>query len=174
MSDDEKSVLSPTWYLAALALALVGWVVGVAVAGSAWDNVRNATVTSANQPLAARGASVAVFTDILQSGRQIICRSQEPGHRARRVPAAPLSLSIEDDGTTWHLIAFEPKGRDNMALSCRPKDHSADNALYAFSAVDGFLTRANLGNTIIQAMMLAALATAVTVFLRRRRELRSR
>ena len=69
MSNDPKPVLSPAWYLGALALALVGWVVGVAVAGGAWDTVRAASVSSANQPISAAGSSVAAFTDVLQAGR---------------------------------------------------------------------------------------------------------
>ena len=172
MSDDKKP-LSPAWYLAALALALVGWVVGVAVAGGAWDTVRNASVTSANGPLSASGASVAVFTDVLQSGRRIVCRSSEPGHASRRLPTAPLALTIDDDGTTWHLIAFEPKGRDAMTISCLPTDRQADNAQYAFAEVDGFLTRANAGNNIIKGAFVGSLATAIAILLRRRRELRA-
>lgn len=173
MSEDEKSALSPAWYLAALALALVGWVVGVAVAGSAWDTVRATTVTSANDPLSASGSSVAVFTDVLQTGRKIVCSSTEPGRRARQVPPAPLPLSIDDDGTTWHLIAFEPKGRAAMTLECRPQDRQADNAQYAFSRVDGFLQKARIGNAIILAAMAGSLGTAVAILLRRRRELRA-
>jgi hypothetical protein len=174
MSDDRKSPLNPAWYLVPLALALIGWVIGVAVAGGAWDTVRSASVTSANQPLSAQGESVAAFTDVLQTGRQIVCRSQEPGRSPQQIPAAPLAFSIEDDGTTWHLVAFEPKGRADMTLSCRPKDHSADNAQYAFAVVDGFLRRASIGNTIIRASMLAAFGSAAWIFIRRRRQLRAR
>lgn len=174
MSDDTSSPLNPAWYLAALALALVGWVIGVAVAGGAWDSVRSASVTSANQPLSAAGASVAVFTDVLQTGRRIICHSSEPGHRSQQLPTSPLDLTIDDDGTTWHLVAFEPKGRDNMTLSCGPQDRQADNAQYAFARVDGFLRQARIGNGIILAGMLGAAATATTIFLKRRRQLRER
>jgi hypothetical protein len=173
MSDDVKPVLSPAWYLAALALALVGWVVGVAIAGGAWDTVRAATVTSANQPVLARGSSVAAFTDVLQTGRKIVCTSTEPGHAPRQLPPAPLPLAIEDDGTTWHLIAFEPKGRDAMTLDCRPKDRQADNAQYAFATVDGFLRRARIGNVIIIGAMIGSVGTAIAILLRRRRELRA-
>jgi len=171
--DDVKSAPSPAWYLAALALALIGWVVGVAVAGGAWDTVRATTVSSSNQPLSANGSSVAAFTDVLQAGRTIVCLSTEPGHRPRQVPPAPLPLAIDDDGTTWHLIAFEPKGRAAMTLSCGPKDRQADNAQYAFAKVDGFLPRARIGNVIIVAAMLGSIATAVAILLRRRRELRA-
>jgi hypothetical protein len=173
MSNDEKSVLSPAWYLTALALALVGWVVGVAVAGGAWDQVRAASVSSANQAVSAKGSSVAAFTDVLQTGRRIVCHSSEPGRPAQQLPAAPLPLAIDDDGTTWHLIAFEPKARDNMSLSCRPEDRQADNAQYAFATVDGFLRRARIGNIIIIASMIGSLGTAVAILLRRRRELRA-
>jgi hypothetical protein len=171
MSDDNSPVLNPAWYLAALALALIGWVVGVAVAGNAWDTVRTASISSANQPLSANGASVAVFTDVLQTGRRIVCRSAEPGHRSQQVPPSPLDLTIDDDGTTWHLVAFEPKGRDDMTLSCGPQDHQADNAQYAFARVDGFLHRARIGNGIVLVGMIGAVAMATTLFLKRRRQL---
>lgn len=170
--DDEKSALSPAWYLAALALALIGWVVGIAVAGGAWDTVRAASVTSSNEPISADGSSVAAFTDVLQTGRTIVCLSTEPGRRPHQIPPAPLPLAIDDDGTTWHLIAFEPKGRAAMTLSCGPKDRQADNAQYAFARIDGFLQRARIGNVIIVAAMVGSLATAVAILLRRRRELR--
>jgi hypothetical protein len=173
MSDDDvKSAISPAWYLAALALALTGWVVGVAVAGGAWDTVRSTTVTSSNEPISANGSSVAAFTDVLQTGRTIVCLSSEPGRRPRQVPPAPLPLAIDDDGTTWHLIAFEPKGRAAMTLSCGPKDRQADKAQNAFAKVDGFLQRARIGNVIIVAAMFGSVATAVAILIRRRRELR--
>ena len=174
MSTEKRALLSPTWYLAALTLAVVGWIVGVVVAGGAWDAVRGASVTSANQPLSAQGTSVAVFTDVLQPGRQVSCRSREPGLRSQRIPAAPLPFSIEDDGTTWHLVAFEPEGRNNMTLSCQPKDHRADNAQYAFATVDGFVRRAQIGNSIIKASLLGAFVGAAVIFVRRRRQLRAR
>lgn len=166
--------LSPVWYLAALALALVAWVGGVSVAGSAWSTVRGATVSSINRPLAARGESVAVFTDVVQAGRQIICRSREPGHASSVIPPAPLTLAIDDEGTTWHLIAFEPHGRDGVTVSCRPKDRQADNAEYASAAVDGFLQRAGLGNVIIWTGMGVAFVAATSIWFRRRRQLLTR
>lgn len=162
---------SPLWYLAALALALASWIIGVAVAGGAWDAVRNAPITSANQALQAKGESIAVFTDVVQAERRITCsmvdvvRDAEPDP----IPAAPIALTVEDDGATWNLVAFEPEGRDNVTVSCAPADKGVDNAQYAYAAVDGFLERARAGNIVILGGFLGGIILTILVFMRRRR-----
>ncbi|HJR90697.1 MAG TPA: hypothetical protein VJ782_11120 [Aeromicrobium sp.] len=162
---------SPLWYLAALALTLVGWIVGVAVAGGAWDAVRSAPITSANQALQAKGESIAVFTDVVQADRHITCslvdvvRDAEP----EPIPPAPIALTVDDDGATWNLVAFEPEGRDNVTVTCTPKDKRVDNAQYAYAAVDGFVERARAGNFVILGGFVGGIVMAIVVFAKRRR-----
>lgn len=168
VSDDE---VSPLWYLATVALALIGWMVGVAVAGSAWDTVRTASISSANEPLQADGASVAVFTDVVQSNRLITCSAKHPRGGARLIQAAPIALTVDDDGETWHLIALEPDGSDNLSITCAPKDRLPDNAQYAFAIVDGFSRRVTIGSVIIVSTIAGAIVGAGVVFWRRRKQL---
>jgi hypothetical protein len=164
---------SPLWYLAALALTLIGWIVGVAVAGGAWDAVRSAPITSANQALQAKGESIAVFTDVVQADRYITCsmvdvvRDAEP----EPIPPAPIALTVEDDGATWNLVAFEPEGRDNVTVTCAPRDKRVDNAQYAYAAVDGFVERARAGNLVILGGFVGGIVLAIVVFAKRRRSL---
>ena len=167
----EKPQPSPLWYLAALALTLAGWIVGVAIAGGAWDAVRHAPITSANQALQAEGESIAVFTDVVQAERDITCsmvdvvRDAEP----EPIPPAPIALTVDDDGTTWNLVAFQPDGRDNVTVSCAPKDKQVDNAQYAYAAVDGFIERARAGNLVIIGGFASGIVLSIVVFAKRRR-----
>lgn len=164
-----RKPISGLWYLAALLLATIGWNVGVAVAGGAWDTVREATITSVNQRLDAEGSSVAVFTDALQVDFASECswRSGASG-RGRRMAPAPLALSVDDDGRSWQLIAFEPKGHDGMEVRCHPTRGRTGNAQYAYAVVDGFNRRAMIGNAITLASLLVALILAMAVFVLRR------
>jgi hypothetical protein len=167
----DKPPPSPLWYLGALAITLASWVVGVAVAGGAWDAVRSAPITSANQALQAKGESIAVFTDVLQTERRITCsmvdvvRDAEP----EPIPPAPIALTVDDDGSTWNLVAFAPEGRDNVTIACTPRDRRVDNAQYAYAAVDGFIERARTGNFVILGGFLGGVALAILVFVLRRR-----
>ena len=162
---------SPLWYLAALALTLVGWIVGVAVAGGAWDAVRSAPITSANQALQAKGESIAVFTDVVQADRHITCSLVDVVRDAKPepIPPAPIALTVDDDGATWNLVAFEPEGRDNVTVTCTPKDKRVDNAQYAYAAVDGFVERARAGNFVILGGFVGGIVLAIVVFAKRRR-----
>lgn len=170
---EQPRPLSALWYLFALLLALIGWNVGVAVAGGAWDSVRAAPITSANQPLSAHGASVAVFTDVVQVDRTITCHwKRAVDGSVHAIAPAPIALTVDDDGTTWHLIGFEPKGVDGMDVSCAPKDKGPDTSQYAYAIVDGFDERAMTGNVIILVTLLASFGIATVTFFRRRRQLR--
>lgn len=162
--------ISGLWYLGALCLALVGWNVGVAIAGGAWNHVRQAPITSANQPLDAAGSSVAVFTDVMQADLGIACswRLGASGE-SRPMAPAPLALTVNDDGLNWQLIAFEPDGHDDMEVRCHPTRGRTDNAQYAYAVVEGFNSRARLGNAITLASLALAAATATLIFVLRRR-----
>lgn len=166
---NDRKRISGLWYLGALFVALIGWNVGVAVAGGAWNAVRDAPITSANQALDARGSSVAVFTDVLQVDLAIACRWSTTSSGAHRMPPAPVPLTVDDDGLTWQLIAFEPKGRNDMTVRCKPTRGRTDNAQYAYAVVDGFTSRANIGNLITLGSLLLGVGAAIAIYLQRRR-----
>lgn len=172
---DKSRPPSPLWYLAAVALTLAGWVVGVAVAGGAWDAVRAASITTANQALQAKGESIAVFTDVIQTERRITCSMVDVVRDARPdpIPPAPIALTVSDDGTPWNLVAFEPQGRDNVTVSCTPRDRRVDNAQYAYATVDGFVERARTGNLVILGGFGAGITLAILIFMLRRRRLKT-
>jgi hypothetical protein len=157
-------------------LALIGWVVAIVVAASAWDAVRDAPVAVVDKPLNAGGQSVAVFTDVKQPERKIACEhTTEADRKAKKeprpIPRASIELAVTDDGSEWHLIGFEPDGRNDMAISCGPADKRSDNATYAFSVVDGFTSRANTGNGIAIITTALAFGLAIWTFIARRRRL---
>jgi hypothetical protein len=146
------------------------------VAAGAWDAVRAAPVAAVNQPLDASGQSVAVFTDVLQPERNVACSQTTEAERKadekpKVIPPASLELVVTDDGNEWYLIAFEPNGRNDMAISCRPDDKGSDNATYAFSTVDGFTARANTGNGIAITGTFLGIGLAIWTFIARRRRL---
>lgn len=167
---------SPLWYLAALSLTMVGFMVGVGVSGTAWNLVRASPISSANSALQAEGASIAVFTDVVQADRRITCAMTNVATDAapETIPPATIPLTVEDDGTTWNLVAFQREGRDGVIVKCTPRDRSVDNAQYAFATVTGFTQRLWTGTAIVGACFVASLAIAGVVFVRRRRELRAR
>jgi hypothetical protein len=157
-------------------LALTGWVVAMVVAAGAWDAVRDAPVAAVNRPLDASGLSVAVFTDVVQPERQVTCTQTTDADRKadkepKPIPAASLEIVVTDDGNEWHLIGFEPDGRDDMAIRCTPVDKASDNATYAFSTVDGFTSRANTGNGIAIIATALGIGLAIWTFIARRRRL---
>lgn len=172
--DQAREPTSPAWYLVALAVFAIGWNGGVWWAGTAWDRVREAPITSANQALQAEGKSIAVFTDVMQANRRIICAMSDVVREARPEPIdpAPIPLTVEDDGATWTLIAFEHDGRNNVTIGCAPKDRQGDNAQYAYATIDGFNTRLWTGNIVSIASIVVALAVGIAIFRIRRRQLR--
>ena len=148
---------------------------GAVVAAGAWDSVRDAAITSANQPIDANNRSVAVFTDVVQPDRRVTCRATtEADRKAKRepteFPSAPLDLVVNDDGNEWHLIGFMLEGRNDMTIQCTPADKRADNATYGYSVVDGFMRRATIGNGIGWLALGAAGVLAIWTFIARRRK----
>ena len=146
------------------------------MAAGAWDAVRAAPVAAVNQPIDASGQSVAVFTDVVQPERKVACSQNTSAERKAEkkpqpVPQASLELVVNNDGNEWHLIGFEPDGRDDMAIRCTPADKRSDNASYAYSTVDGFTARANTGNGLAIVGTFAGIALAIWTFIARRRRL---
>jgi hypothetical protein len=151
-----------------------GWVVGAVVAAGAWDSVRDSPITSANQPFHAIDRSIAVFTDVVQPDRRVTCwETTEADKKAKTeptpVPPAAIELVVDDDGNQWHLIGFEPDGRNDTTIRCTPADKRPDNATYAYSVVEGFTTRANTGKGIGYIATGVAGALAIWTFIVRRR-----
>lgn len=162
---------SPLWYLAAVAIALLGSIAGTAIAAGAWDGVRSATISPATEPVDAAGRTLAIFTDQPQEGREITCTTRpadQPEASGDEVKAAALDIVVEQRGTDWHLLALRPEGKDGVVVSCVPSDGKADTALYGFAVVDGFES-AGRGASIGSASLGVALLLAAFVFWQRRR-----
>ena len=142
------------------------------MAAGAWDTVRDAGVTNTSNPIEASGYSVAVFTDVKQPERKITC-SYKAGDskKSTLIKPASIDLVVNDDGNEWHLIGFEPRGRDEMRISCTPSDKRADNATYAFTAVQGWEDRAYAGNAISIVGTFTGIGLAIWTFIARRRRL---
>ncbi len=167
---------SPLWYLLAVAVALAGSMAGTAIAASAWDGVREATVTPTSQPADADGRTLAIFTDQPQDDREIACTTRpadQPDAEGTTIRQAALDIVVEQRGTDWHLLALQPTGADGTAISCVPADGGADAALYGFAVVDGF-ENAQRGSTIGTISLVAAVLLAGVVFWARRRDRRLR
>lgn len=160
---------NPLWYLTALLIALGSWMIATVVAAGAWDPVRAATVTSVSERADAGGKSLAVYTDLLQKGRPISCRATSPGNPAIDIPAETIDITADDDGTTWHLIGMLRTGSDNLRIRCSPRDRGADNATYAYAAVNGYESKVNTGKGIAILGSTAGGALAVFTYYTRRR-----
>lgn len=152
------------WYAVAVAIVVVGWLGGVIWQASQWNELRRSDVAVVGQKLQARGSAVAVFTDLQQSGRTIVCTASGPGRARTAVPAAPLSLDVVSGGTTWHLLGLMRSGRDQMTVSCAPRDRKTDTATYGTAVVDriGGRPGAAIAWTAIVLSVVLAAATAVT------------
>ncbi len=161
---------SPLWYLAAVAIALAGSMVGTAVAASAWDGVRSATIAPATEPIDAGGRTLAIFTDQPQD-RTITCTTRpayQPEAKGTSIKAAALDIVVDQRGTDWHLLALRPTSDDGIVVSCVPSDGAADTALYGYAVVDGF-DSANRGGSIGVSSLGVALLLAGVVFWQRRK-----
>lgn len=163
-------ITSPFGYLAAVLVVLAGWVGATVVAAGAWDTVREATLVPVTQERAdAEGASVAVFTDIVQPDRDIACRGRDGDDQVVTIDEAAIDVPVESDGTEWHLINLLPQGRDGLKVRCGPSDDRVDNATYSYAVVDGFTSRGERGQAIATTGLLAGIALAAWTFVCRRR-----
>lgn len=140
--------INPLWYLAAFIVALGSVMIGTAVAASAWNPVREATITPTTVRADAAGKSLAVFTDIVQTDRDVWCRASDRDKDITQIPEAALDITVDNEGNQWHLIGMLPDGANGLKVRCTPRDKRVDNASYGFAAVPGFESRANTGNGI--------------------------
>lgn len=140
--------INPLWYLAAFVVALGSLMIGTAVAASAWNPVREVTVTPTTVRADAAGKSLAVFTDIVQPDRGISCRAVDRDKDVTPIPDAALDITVDNEGNQWHLIGMLPEGSNGLKVRCKPQGKRVDNASYGYAAVAGFESRANTGNGI--------------------------
>lgn len=128
----------PLWYLAAFLFAIGSTIAAMAVAASAFDPIRDATVVPVTERADAKGGTLAVFTDIVQTDRQVACHARGLDKRRVEIPGKGVDISAQSDGTTWHLIALLTEGRDGLRVVCTPQDRKIDNASYGYAVVDGY------------------------------------
>jgi hypothetical protein len=161
---------NPLWYLAAFFLAIGSAMAATAVAASAFDPVRDAVVTPITERVDAGGASLAVYTDIVQTDRNVLCRGRYGAHDKGRVviPNKGVDVTATGDGTKWHLIALLEDGRDGLRIICTPADKRIDNASYGYATVSGYGTRVNNGRGIAYLGIAAAAVLAGWIFWCRR------
>jgi hypothetical protein len=168
-------ITSAFGYLIAVLIVLAGWVGATAVAAGAWDTVRDSTLVPVTQDRAdAEGFSVAVFTDIVQPERDIICQGRDGDDQTVSIKPAAIDVPVTTDGTEWHLINLLPKGRDGLKVRCGSRDKRVDNATYSYAIVDGFTSRGERGQAIATTGLLAGLALGGWTFYCRRQLKKSR
>lgn len=155
---------SPFWYVAALFIALGGAVISIIIAASAWDPVREATVTPIGERVDGTDKSIAVFTDIVQPDRKVTCRATGPGKKVTEIPpldtpAKRLEITVTNGTDEWHLIGMLNKGDKGQLITCTPKDRRVDDATYTYAAVEGFTSKGNVAQGV------SAIGTAIGVIL---------
>jgi hypothetical protein len=161
---------NPLWYLAALMIALGTTVIAVVVAASAFSPVRDATVIPVTERVDAKGSTLAIYTDIVQTERDIACRGRYGDKDVGRVeiPGKDVEITAQGDGTRWTLIALLEDGRDDLRIVCTPGDKRVDNASYGYATVTGYTSTVNNANGIRYLGLLAGGALAAWVFWCRR------
>lgn len=161
---------NPLWYLAALLLALGGTMAAVATAASAFDPVRDANVLPVTERVDAKGATLAVYTDIVQEDRAIACRARYGKKDAGRVeiPDKGVDIVAQGGGIRWTLIGLLEEGRDGLRIVCTPADRRIDNASYGYATVTGYSSKVNNGRGISSIGLAAGVGLAGWVFWCRR------
>jgi len=167
---------NPLWYLVAFTLAIGTLMAAAAVAASAFDPIRDATVVPITERVDAQGTTLAVYTDIVQDNRTISCRGRYGADDKGRVPIPNKGVAItaQGDGTRWTLIGLLEKGRDGLRIVCTPDDKRVDNASYGYATVTGYQSTVNNGRGIGYLGVTAAAVLAGWVFWCRREARRDR
>lgn len=161
---------NPLWYLAAFLLAIGSAMAATAVAASAFDPVRDASVTPVTERVDAQGSTLAIYTDIVQADRDILCRGRYGDQDKGRIviPDKGVDVTADGDGTRWHLIGLLEEGRDGLRIVCSPADKRVDNASYGYATVTGYSSRVNNGRGIAYIGVAAAAVLAAWVLWCRR------
>lgn len=161
---------NPLWYLAALLLALGGTMAAVATAASAFDPVRDARVVPVTERVDAKGATLAVYTDIVQEDRDIACRGRYGKKDKGRIviPDKGVDIQAQSEGIPWTLIGLLEEGRDGLRIVCTPADRRIDSASYGYATVTGYASKVNNGRGISAIGLASGVGLAGWVFWCRR------
>lgn len=161
---------NPLWYLAAFFLAIGSAMAATAVAASAFDPVRDATVAPITERVDAKGTTLAIYTDNVQKDRQVSCWARYGTNDDQRIdiPDKGIDVIAEGDGTRWHLIGLLEEGRDGLRLVCRPGDGRDDSAIYGFATVTGYASTVNNGKGIAYIGVAIAVGLAGWIYWCRR------
>lgn len=156
------------WYLVAVTIAVVAWVVGTAISASAWDPLRQAEVELVGQPIQTNGQDLAVLTDLPQPDRNVTCTARS-GKKRIVIPAAPVEVVVPSDGSRWHLIGVLDNPPSNARVTCRPADNATDTARYGTALVD-LSSHTSAGKVVAWGGFLVGLGLAgIVVYTRTRR-----
>jgi hypothetical protein len=161
---------NPLWYLAAFLLAIGSAIAATAVAASAFDPVRDATVTPITERVDAAGTTLAIYTDNLQRDRTINCRGRYGPDDAGRVeiPDKGVDVVADGDGNRWHLIGLLDNGRDGLRIVCTPDDKRDDSAIYGYATVTGYESAVTNGRGIAYIGVAVAVVLAGWIWWSRR------
>lgn len=132
---DHMNFTRRSWYLLAIAVPLIAWIIGSAQLASRWDVVHEAKPLPIGGNFDAADQSVAIFTDFVQADRIITCSVTRPKDQAREIDKPAVDISVNFDATRWHFIGFTPEGHDKMRVSCVPEDGHTDGSTYAYAVV---------------------------------------
>lgn len=149
---------NPLCYLAALLLALGGWMAAAAVAATSWQDLKEASVTrldpGAKIDVTDRG--VAFFTDLVQQ-RNVVCHGKPKAPLP--VESAKFDLVNRTGDRTWHwLSATKGAKAGTYTVACTPEDGMIDTATYGYAELPDF-HNADVGRGI------GSIATLVAVIL---------
>lgn len=150
------------WYFAAAALVLLAPMIGAMVAASSWSEVRNADVRPLAGPITTAGQGLAVFSDLDQD-RTIVCTGRSGAAKTgAKIESATIDLTVDKDGSQWHLVAVDTQPPATVTVACAPKDGRVDNASYGYALVGGFgAAKAGMAVSILGAVGGVGLALAV-------------
>ena len=171
MSDDEKP-MSTLWYLAPFVLYILMYFGGVAWAATSYNIARDAAISTSAEPLNAAGESVAVYTNFIQTGRQIQCTSKSVSRpKPHKLTPAPFRLTNDKNDQEWILLATQLKGEREMRVRCAPTDHLPDSAQYGYAILDGYEQRLWEGQIVRWSALVASVIVFVILFRRRQRSI---
>ena len=124
-----------SWYILAVLVPIVAWILGSAQLASRWDSIHEARPTPIGGKFDAAGQSVAVFTDFPQADRKIVCSITKPKAAKSEIKKPDIEIFVNYDTTRWKFIGLVDKGVDQMAIACLPDDGHTDGATYAYAVV---------------------------------------
>lgn len=155
------------WYAVAVLIPLLAWVFATAHVASSWDAVRSVAVTPVGERINAGGEDLAVFTDLPQPDREIECVAVGPKKKRTAIPASPVEVVVNSDGSQWTLIGFLDNAGDGFRVRCSPTDDRTDAAIYGYALIDDLQSRSGTGHLIAWGGVVLGLAlAAVTTWAR--------